>query len=117
MKIDIYGLEKKVFNRTIKLSIIVKAGKKIEDLDIDGIEGELVHYRNTFNLKRKDQRYGILDCGIVYDEIKENGYFFTDPIFCPCSAKEELHDLLTQAIQIIENMGVGELIHEEKIIK
>jgi len=109
MKIDIYGLEKKVFNRTIKLSIIVKAGKKIEDLDIDGIEGELVYYRNTFNLKRKDQRLGIQNCSTVYDEIKENGYYMTDPIFSPCESKEELVNLLTQAIQVIEKMGLGEL--------
>lgn len=110
MKIDIYGLEKKVFNRTIKLSIIVKAGKKIEDLDIDGMDKDtIINYRNTFNLKRKDQRLGILDCSVVCDEIKENGYYMTDPIFSPCESKEEVIDLLTQAIQIIENMGLGEL--------
>lgn len=124
MKVEFYKIEKKVFNRIINLTIFVKKGyvKKIEDPELKELFSQVdertglskngdtkIWHQRDIDLKRKDQRLGIRDCGELFDEIKEKGYCMLDPLFSPCDSKEELIDLLQQAIHIIEDMGEGEL--------
>lgn len=121
MKVEGYNIEKRFFNRKIHLTLMVKKGKKIEDPEIKKLlehvnertplknNGDFqVWHRMTFDLKRKDQRLGIEDCNVTFDEIKDKGYFVSDPLFEPQSCKDELLDLLERAAHIIKNMGEGE---------